>query len=152
MSGLQIRALCAGDAPQAAVLAGNAQDAWSAQSILETLSGARACCLAAQLDGVLAGFCLCDTVLDEASLYAINVAPACRRRGVGRALLEQLCAQLAARGAARLYLEVRSQNAPALALYGQCGFVRTGLRRHFYTAPCDDAVLMQKELQPWSAS
>jgi ribosomal-protein-alanine N-acetyltransferase len=47
-------------------------------------------------------------------------------------------------------LEVRASNAPALALYEHAGFCRTGLRRHYYSAPVEDAVLM--EMNPLTAS
>ena len=39
-------------------------------------------------------------------------------------------------------LEVRASNAPALALYEGAGFRRVGVRKNFYTAPAEDAVLM----------
>ena len=82
----------------------------------------------------------------EANLCTLTVAPAARRQGVGRALLEQSLAALKAEGACSCFLEARASNAPALALYGRLGFARVGLRRGFYRAPAEDAVLMAMPL------
>ena len=39
-------------------------------------------------------------------------------------------------------LEARASNEPAIALYESAGFRQVGVRRNFYTAPTEDAVLM----------
>ena len=85
-------------------------------------------------------------VCEEASLYTISTAPALRRQGAARALLQYAFAQLAAEGAQTVFLEMRAQNGAARALYASLGFVQTGMRRGFYTNPRDDAVLLQKSL------
>jgi len=65
----------------------------------------------------------------SARLYSLAVDPAQGRRGVGRALL-QACERYArAHGCAALRLEVRYDNASAIALYEKTGY------RHF--AQCD---------------
>lgn len=92
------------------------------------------------------GFCSAQLAADEATLNAITVAPACRGRGYGLRLLAALEARLWAKGAATLYLEVRSRNAPALALYQKAGYTVTGRRPRFYRAPPDDAITMKKTL------
>ena len=61
-------------------------------------------------------------------------------------LLKALLKNLAAEGVTEVYLEVRTQNAPAIALYEKNGFIRTGLRKRFYQNPPDDAITMKKEL------
>lgn len=94
------------------------------------------------------GFCTAQLAADEATLNAITVAPACRGRGYGLQLLTALEARLQREGAAALYLEVRSRNAPALALYQKAGYTVTGRRPHFYRDPPDDAITMQKTLAP----
>jgi ribosomal-protein-alanine N-acetyltransferase len=69
-----------------------------------------------------------------------------RRQGIGAALVAE-CAQWAARaGATTLRLEVRASNAVALALYHRCGFSAAGVRRAYYSAPVEDAVLLQVPL------
>lgn len=51
----------------------------------------------------------------------LAVAPSWRGRGLGRAMLLSLAAELAARGAAHVDLKVMADNAPAVALYRSVG-------------------------------
>ena len=57
-------------------------------------------------------------------LYAVAVEPALRQRGIGRALVEHACAELAARGCGKVNLQVRQGNEAAAAFYDELGFVR----------------------------
>jgi GNAT superfamily N-acetyltransferase len=53
---------------------------------------------------------------------AIEVEPAMRRHGYGRAVMAQLTSWSRERGALRGYLEVVATNRPAIALYESLGF------------------------------
>ncbi len=67
-----------------------------------------------------------------------------RRRGVGRALLDQAVAWAGASGIQKLELHVFPWNDPAIALYESFGFAREGLRKGQYVrdgVPVD-AILM----------
>jgi ribosomal-protein-alanine N-acetyltransferase len=68
---------------------------------------------------------------DEEELLLIAVHPDHRGRGVGTALLQRFIAAAEARGAARLFLEMRDGN-PAESLYLQAGFEPVGRRRNYY--------------------
>lgn len=94
------------------------------------------------------GFCHASSVLDEAELCEIAVRPEDRGSGAALALLERLELECGARGISRLLLEVREGNLPAVRLYEKRGFARTGLRKNYYTSPCENAVLMEKSLIP----
>jgi RimJ/RimL family protein N-acetyltransferase len=74
----------------------------------------------------------------------ILVAAGHRRRGVGRALLEQAVAWAGGAGVAKIELHVFPWNEPALRLYERFGFEREGLRRRHYRRGDEyvDAVLM----------
>lgn len=85
----------------------------------------------ARKDGEVLGFALARIVADEAELLLLAVRTAGQRRGIGRILLEQFEDEAAARGAARLHLEVREGN-HALSLYEQAGFGLVGRRRDYY--------------------
>lgn len=62
-------------------------------------------------------------VLDTlAYVRHIAVAKDAQRGGVGRLLMNAIAEQARARGANRWCLNVKPENAPALALYGRCGF------------------------------
>ncbi|WP_425037662.1 GNAT family N-acetyltransferase [Primorskyibacter sp. S187A] len=100
---------------------------WSAQDFA-AMRADPACCIT----GTAHGFAIARQVLDEAEILTIVVAPEHRGRGAGQHLLTGLCAQLRARGTARLFLEVAEDNAPARALYAKLGFVETGRRKAYY--------------------
>ena len=61
-----------------------------------------------------------------ATLFGMYVAPRVRGHGVGAALVDAVLSEARHRGKDRVVLEVAEVNAPAIALYGRCGFVRTG--------------------------
>ena len=95
------------------------------------------------LDGeAVVGYVGSQTVLQEADMMNIAVADTHRRRGIARALVEELIRQL---DAYQLSLEVRSSNAPAIALYEALGFVQVGLRKNYYRKPKEDALILRKE-------
>ncbi|MFS0773598.1 GNAT family N-acetyltransferase [Sphingomonas sp. 1P08PE] len=78
-----------------------------------------------------AGFALTRTIMDEAELLLLAVAPDRRRRGVGGTLLRSVVADCQAAGAKKLHLEVRGGN-PAARLYEGTGFAKVGERRGYY--------------------
>lgn len=113
---------------------------WSEVMLREELG--KGIFLVAERDGQAVGYVGCQTVLDEGYITNVAVSPDCRRQGIGRMLLAELVSCARARGLAFVTLEARASNAPAIALYEGAGFVRVGVRKNFYTAPVEDAVLM----------
>ena len=83
---------------------------------------------------------------EEAQITNLVISPAARRRGMGRLLLKHLLERAAAEGCRAVTLEVRGRNQAAQALYQKAGFAVQGRRPNVYTAPADDAVLMEKKL------
>jgi ribosomal-protein-alanine N-acetyltransferase len=79
-------------------------------------------------------------VADEVHLLAIATHPDHRRRGVAVALLADVVA--AAADAAVITLEVRADNAPAIALYQRHGFAVIATRRGYYGVDDSDALVM----------
>jgi ribosomal-protein-alanine N-acetyltransferase len=86
----------------------------------------------ARVDGEVVGFALARIVLTEAELLLLAVKRDGQRRGVGQLLLDRFRMVAAARGAAKLHLEVRDGN-PAMNLYRRAGFIEAGRRRGYYT-------------------
>ena len=78
------------------------------------------------------GFLLARTVLDEAEILTLAVAPSARRQGIGARLLRGFHAAASLRGARRAVLEVAADNAAALALYGGAGYRQVGRRAGYY--------------------
>ena len=78
------------------------------------------------------GFALGRVVVREAELLLLAVKRDSQRAGVGRRLLQRFVEIAVARGAHRLYLEVRDGN-PAIKLYRSAGFSEVGRRKNYYT-------------------
>ena len=113
---------------------------WSADMLREELG--KGIFLVAEQDGAVAGYVGCQTVLDEGYITNVAVSPDRRRQGIGRALIAELTERAKRAGLAFVTLEARESNAPAITLYEGAGFRRVGVRKNFYTAPAEDAVLM----------
>ncbi len=62
----------------------------------------------------------------SARILSIAVAPSWRGRGLARAMMAEAMAYFRARRVARVRLEVRPDNAPAIKVYEDCGFVAAG--------------------------
>lgn len=81
-------------------------------------------------------------------MVTLATAPSHRRRGVGRALIRGAATAVGALGAQVLFLEVASDNAPALALYQSEGFATVGRRPAYYARPSGavDALVLRRAL------
>jgi RimJ/RimL family protein N-acetyltransferase len=79
----------------------------------------------------------------------LMVAAGYRRRGIGRALLEQAVDWARDAGVRKLELHVFPWNEPALRLYERFGFEREGLRKEHYRRAGEyvDVVLMAYRLE-----
>jgi ribosomal-protein-alanine N-acetyltransferase len=78
----------------------------------------------------------------EYEIHTIGIDPAYQGRGIGRRLLDEL---LNVAAGAVVHLEVRTDNAPAIALYRSVGFADVGLRRRYYRISGADAYTMRRE-------
>lgn len=141
------RAMRPADTPACAALAAGDPECWSAAALAEELAQPAARLFAAERGGEVIAFAVFQLALDEASLLAVHTAPAHRRQGAASALLRFAFRVLANEGARTVFLEVRAHSTAARALYSRLGCEAAGLRRGFYRAPADDAVVMRKLLK-----
>ncbi|MDP1028238.1 GNAT family N-acetyltransferase [Sphingomonas sp. KR1UV-12] len=119
------------DALMAAAFDARYGEAWTRSQCLGVLAMPGVQLLLAYDADDPAGFALTRTIMDEAELLLLAVAPEHRRRGVGGALLRSVIADCRDVGAAKLHLEVRGGN-PAAQLYEGAGFEKVGERRGYY--------------------
>lgn len=121
-------------------------DPWSENSISSELNSRISLWFVA-LDGdSVAGYIGSQSVLDEADMMNVAVHPDYRRQGIGEKLVLALAQALTEKGIRGLMLEVRESNVPAIALYEKLGFRQVGLRKNYYRAPKENALIMRKEL------
>ena len=109
-------------------------DPWREQAFVEELRSGftyRAARVGAELVGYAGLAFVADPPDAEAEVHTIGVDPAHQGHGIGRALLRELLA-VADAGHATVFLEVRTDNAAAHALYESEGFAVVGLRRRDY--------------------
>lgn len=90
------------------------------------------------------GFALTRTLAGESELLTLAVDPAARRQGIARRLVTRWL-DAATPEAEMAFLEVAEDNAAAIALYADAGFVEAGRRPAYYrrqSAPDADALLL----------
>lgn len=92
--------------------------------------------------GEVLGYVLFWHVADEIHLLNVAVAPASRRMGVGRALVEEVLEYARSNAAAKILLEVRVSNVAALRLYEALGFERFNVRKRYYSDGEDGVEMM----------
>jgi ribosomal-protein-alanine N-acetyltransferase len=142
-SGVAIRRLTASDVPVVLAILRESPEAaaWSRESLLQ-LTSAESAAWVAELNGVVAGFLIGRVAADEFEILNIAVSKAHRRSGIGSKLLESALDFSRIAGIARMYLEVRASNGPAIALYTRYGFTECGRRARYYRDPIEDAVVL----------
>lgn len=93
------------------------------------------------------GYCLYQVVFEQAETLRIGTHPDYQRQGIASQLLVRLNTELRTRQVESLILEVRADNAPAIALYEQQGFAVIHKRKGYYQSPHQpavDALIMQR--------
>ena len=122
-------------------------DPWIEAAVRSELDNPLSYWLVAMEEAQVIGYIGSQTVLGEADIMNVAVAPEYRRKGVARELLTTLQNDLNAREVHSLTLEVRASNAPAIALYDSLGYIQVGRRPNYYHKPKEDALILRKE---WS--
>lgn len=118
---------------------------WSEKSVASELTNPLSLWLVALEGENVIGYVGSQTVMGWTDMMNVAVHPDHRRRGVGKALIEELIRQLQAQGSENLTLEVRASNENARALYALLGFAEVGRRKNYYRNPKEDALILRKE-------
>lgn len=124
---------------------------WTRGSFSDSLNSGHLCRVD-EADGELRGYVVLMPTVDEAELLTIGVAETQHRKGLGRAMLLEMLGVARSENMQRVFLEVRSSNAAAIALYRSAGFSDVGLRRGYYrdAAGSEDAIVMACEVSPFA--
>ncbi|WP_170402636.1 GNAT family N-acetyltransferase [Ruegeria arenilitoris] len=94
-------------------------------------------------------FALFQVIADEAELLTIATHPSHQRQGLALKTMQEWHAKAQNLGATRAFLDVASNNYPAIALYERYGYTPCGLRKGYYlreNAEKVDAVVMECNL------
>lgn len=147
-AGCTLRPMTEADLPEVVAIEDALQPTpWSAQ-VFRDCFNSHYDCRVVQRDSAVIGFVVLSSVLDEAHLLNIAVAPAMQRRGIAWAVLKEVIPEYQARALRYLYLEVRESNTGARTLYEHLGFQTVGQRKNYYRTQDgrENAVLMMLDL------
>ncbi len=120
-------------------------DPWPAAAFTRALAAPHARYVGARADDLLVGYAgiarLGRTPPFEYEIHTIGVDPAYQGRGIGRRMMTELLND----ADSVVYLEVRTDNPTAIALYTSLGFATVGLRKRYYRASGADAFTMRRD-------
>ena len=138
----EIRRLTYADLPQVVAIERRAfTTPWSLAMFVLELSKPSGVCLAAEVEGELAGYLVCSRYDLVWHIMNVSVDPDRRRRRIATAMLQELFERVAD-PEAQFTLEVRRTNRAALELYDRLGFKAAGVRRRYYADNGEDAIVM----------
>lgn len=119
-------------------------DPWPAEAFVRELAAPHIRYVAARIGDTLVGYAgmsrLGRTPPYEYEIHTVGVDPDYHGRGIGRTMMTQLLDEVGP--GATVYLEVRTDNEAALALYTGLGFEKIGVRKRYYQASGADAYTM----------
>ncbi len=120
---------------------------WSRGILLDCLKAGYHC-FVYEVDDEIKAYLIFSTVLDEAHLLNICIAPEYQHQGYGLSFLKWLMSMAKTMNIKTLYLEVRLSNEVAIHLYQTLGFNEIGIRANYYPAKKgkEDAQLFACEL------
>lgn len=121
---------------------------WSRGNFVDSLAAGYIAQMLLGEHEALLGYFVAMHGVDEVHLLNITVAPAHQRQGHARLMLDALVGRCLEKSASQVWLEVRSSNERAKAVYRDHGFRSVGVRRGYYPAASgrEDATVMSLDL------
>ena len=89
-------------------------------------------CFTAKNQGIIIGYAILSIVMDEAHVLNVCIGKKFRKLGFGDKLLDYLVIESQHAGVKKIFLEVRSSNKKAIALYCKKGFEQIAKRPSYY--------------------
>ena len=115
---------------------------WSRKSHEDELRHAHARCKVAVVDGAIVGYLYVRVVLDEAHVMKIAVRRDFRRKKIASTLAAELVGLVREGLVTGIFLEVRASNSAAVRFYEKFGFKTVARRKHYYSMPDEEAIVM----------
>ena len=119
---------------------------WKPGGFRTEIERAPAVCLVLRDGRLVLGYLIFWLLPPEIHILNIAVRPDFRGQGLGRLLMDYLLEYGRETKTAKIFLEVRPSNKPAMSLYKRTGFNLTGVRPNYYAEDSEDALMMTLEL------
>lgn len=117
---------------------------WSRRIFMQEIQHASSVLVVMRCAGAVIGYGGYWRLLDEAHITNVAIEPDRRRMGYGSRLLKWLIESAHEHGVTRATLEVRESNLAAKRMYSKFGFETVAIRRGYYAATRENAVIMWK--------
>jgi ribosomal-protein-alanine N-acetyltransferase len=112
------------------------QEAFTKRQIAYLLADYNTIALLAKTNNDIAGFIIAQVEIEENTefghIITLNTAPNYRRKGIAKKLLQELENLLKQKGINEIHLEVKEDNNPAIKLYQNLNYKKTGKLEKYY--------------------
>ena len=142
-----IRPMAAEDVTAVGRIESQFSSSWTKSQISTEIDRKAGVSLIAENGEEIIGWCCGMILAPEAELLKVAVTANRQRQGVANLLLQELVTLFTQNGVEQIFLEVRSANIPALALYRSLAWKEQGIRKNYYSRPTDDAVLLLRNMK-----
>lgn len=149
MEGVVIREMLREDLPEVQAIENRSfATPWHLSSFVYELDNRDAVLKVAVFNKQITGYVCLRTVLDVIHVMDLVVSSGFRHMGFGTLLLMNVLQDMKRLSpeAKIITLEVRESNTAAVKFYERFGFKETGRRRGYYQKPCEDAVIMDRDM------
>ena len=121
-------------------------DAWTEELFLEELAEVSISrdVSVAVLDSQIVGYASFRYVGKQGDVNTVAVASDQQGKGIGTALMDWLESQAVLRNVREIFLDVRSDNEPAIKMYAARGYERIDIRRNYYGNTIDANVMRKR--------
>lgn len=117
---------------------------WSKEDFITSLQRTENIYIIAEKNETIVGYCGMWGIAGEGQINNIAVRPGYRKRNIAYKILQYTMEKAQKKDIKAFTLEVRQSNQPAQRLYHKLGFKTAGIRKNFYEAPIENAIIMWK--------
>ena len=115
---------------------------WTKEAMADSLKNENNVYLVAEYAGKIAGYCGMWGIAGEGQINNVAVDLPYRRKGIAYQMMQAFIKEGCKKNLTEFTLEVRESNTAAIRLYEKIGFQNEGIRKNFYDAPKENAVIM----------